>query len=172
MRELDHPQLALALDTGHANLTASAAEETLAAGSLLATTHVHDNNGRQDSHEPPGHGTVDWAGWGRALDQIGYGGPILLECIRFLRHNRSSYRPEVLAGLVGATARAFAAFLTGCAEDAGTGGRDRRRGRFRGEGGTPGCRYNRVESAPSRRTTTCDCAGDRRGTASCRRAES
>ena len=68
LRELDHPQLALALDTGHANLTASAAEETLAAGSLLATTHVHDNNGRQDSHEPPGHGTIDWPEWGRALD--------------------------------------------------------------------------------------------------------
>jgi sugar phosphate isomerase/epimerase len=101
LRELDHPQLALALDTGHANLTASAAEETLAAGSLLATTHVHDNAGRQDSHEPPGHGTVDWTGWGRALDQIGYAGPVLLECIRFLRHNRWSYRPDVLAGLVG-----------------------------------------------------------------------
>ncbi len=96
-------RLALALDTGHANLTATAAEETLAAGSLLATTHVHDNNGRQDSHEPPGHGTVDWADWGRALDQIRYGGPILLECIRSLRHNPSSYRPEVLAGLVGGT---------------------------------------------------------------------
>ena len=100
LRELDHPQLGLALDTGHANLTSSAAEETVAAGALLATTHVHDNNGRQDSHEPPGHGTVDWAGWGRALDQIGYAGPILLECIRTLRHDRSGYRPEVLAGLV------------------------------------------------------------------------
>jgi sugar phosphate isomerase/epimerase len=72
LRELNHPQLALALDTGHANLTASAAEETLAAGSLLATTHVHDNNGRQDSHEPPGHGTVNWTDWGRALDRIGF----------------------------------------------------------------------------------------------------
>jgi sugar phosphate isomerase/epimerase len=103
LRELDHPHLALALDTGHANLTASAAAETRAAGSLLATTHVHDNNGRQDSHEPPGHGTIDWSGWGRALDQIGYLGPILLECIRFLRQNPSSWKPEVLAGLVGTT---------------------------------------------------------------------
>jgi sugar phosphate isomerase/epimerase len=101
LRELDHPQLALALDTGHANLTASPAEETLAAGSLLATTHVHDNNGRQDSHEPPGHGAIDWPEWGRALDKIGYHGPILLECIRFLRHNPSSYKPEVVASLVG-----------------------------------------------------------------------
>ena len=56
---------------------------------LLATTHVHDNNGRQDSHEPPGHGTIDWSAWGPALDSIGYGGPILLECIRHLRQNPS-----------------------------------------------------------------------------------
>ncbi len=98
--ELDHPGLALALDTGHANLNASAAAETRDAGSLLATTHVHDNNGRQDSHEPPGHGTIDWPGWGRALDFVGYRGPILLECIRQLRHDPKSLKPEILAGLI------------------------------------------------------------------------
>ena len=65
LSELDHPQLALALDTGHANMGEGAVHETIAAGALLATTHVHDNNGRQDSHLPPGHGTVDWAEWGR-----------------------------------------------------------------------------------------------------------
>jgi sugar phosphate isomerase/epimerase len=101
LRELDHSGLALALDTGHANLNASAAAETRDAGSLLATTHVHDNNGRQDSHEPPGHGTIDWPDWGRALDSVGYHGPILLECIRHLRSNPTSLKPEILAGLVG-----------------------------------------------------------------------
>ncbi len=97
--ELDHPQLALALDTGHANLGEGVANETRAAGSLLATTHVHDNNGRQDTHLPPGHGTVDWAEWGRALDSLGYAGPIVLECIKHVREDPASYRPEVLAGL-------------------------------------------------------------------------
>jgi sugar phosphate isomerase/epimerase len=97
--ELEHPHLALALDTGHANLGEGVAHETNAAGSLLATTHVHDNDGRTESHLPPGHGTVDWAGWGRSLDSIGYAGPIVLECIKHLRENRSSYRPATLAGL-------------------------------------------------------------------------
>jgi sugar phosphate isomerase/epimerase len=106
LSELKHPKLALTLDTGHANLTASAVEETLAAGSLLATTHVHDNNGRQDSHEPPGHGTIDWPAWGRALDSIGYSGPIMMECIRHLRRDPSSYRPEVLQGLARVRERA------------------------------------------------------------------
>ena len=97
--ELNHPGLRLALDTGHANLDGGVAAETRAAGLLLATTHVHDNNGRQDTHLPPGHGTVDWTEWGRVLDSIGYAGPIVLECIKHLRENPLSYRPGALAGL-------------------------------------------------------------------------
>jgi sugar phosphate isomerase/epimerase len=99
LRELEHSQLALALDTGHANLGEGIVNETAVAGSLLATTHVHDNNGWQDTHLPPGHGTVDWSEWGSALDSIGYHGPIVLECIKHIRENPSSYRPDVLAGL-------------------------------------------------------------------------
>jgi sugar phosphate isomerase/epimerase len=99
LAELDHSHLALALDTGHANLGEGVVTETHAAGSLLATTHVHDNNGRQDTHLPPGHGTVDWARWGRALDSIGYDGPIVLECIKHLREDPTSYRPGALLGL-------------------------------------------------------------------------
>jgi sugar phosphate isomerase/epimerase len=100
LRELDRSNLALALDTGHANLTASPAEETQAAGSLLATTHVHDNNGRLDAHEPPGLGTIDWPAWGLVLNSIGYRGPILLECIRHLRQSPTSWEPEVVAVLL------------------------------------------------------------------------
>jgi sugar phosphate isomerase/epimerase len=99
LAELNHPHLALALDTGHANLGEGVVAETLAAGSRLATTHVHDNNGRQDTHLPPGQGTVDWSDWGRALDSVGYAGPIILECIKHLREVPSSYRPGALAGL-------------------------------------------------------------------------
>ena len=99
LQELAHPQLALALDTGHANLGEGLPHETRAAGSLLATTHVHDNDGRQDTHLPPGHGTIDWAGWGNVLDSIRYSGPIVLECIKHLREDPESYRPAALAGV-------------------------------------------------------------------------
>jgi sugar phosphate isomerase/epimerase len=84
---LDLPQLALALDTGHAHISDSAPAETMAAGRFLRTTHVHDNNGRQDAHLPPGLGTLDWPGWVEALDAIDYRGPIVLECIRHLRND-------------------------------------------------------------------------------------
>jgi sugar phosphate isomerase/epimerase len=98
--ELDQPRLALALDTGHAHISSSLATETLAAGRLLATTHVHDNDGRQDSHEPPGRGTIDWAAWADPLDDIDYHGAIMLECIRRIRSDPASFRPEVLEPLL------------------------------------------------------------------------
>ena len=92
--EVASPSVALAMDTGHAYL--STPEEgglgaaTRAAGRLLATTHVHDNNGRQDVHWPPGAGGIDWNAWVHHLDAIDYRGPILLECIRHLRSHPES----------------------------------------------------------------------------------
>jgi sugar phosphate isomerase/epimerase len=97
--ELDRPELALALDTGHAHITATAATETRAAGRLLRTTHVHDNDGRQDTHLPPGLGTLDWPAWLEALDAVDYRGPIVLECIRHLRNDPESLS-ENLRGLL------------------------------------------------------------------------
>jgi len=95
LAELDRPELALALDTGHAHITAAAPGETRAAGRLLRTTHVHDNDGRQDTHLPPGLGTLDWPAWLEALDAIDYRGPILLECIRHLRNDPDSPSEEL-----------------------------------------------------------------------------
>jgi sugar phosphate isomerase/epimerase len=85
LAEIDQPELALALDTGHAHITSTVAAETRAADRLLRTTHVHDNNGRQDTHHPPGLGTINWPGWVEALDAIDYRGPVMLECVRHFR---------------------------------------------------------------------------------------
>jgi sugar phosphate isomerase/epimerase len=96
---IDRPEIALALDTGHARISASVPGETLAAGSRLRTTHVHDNDGRQDTHLPPGSGTIDWGEWVRALDAIDYRGPIVLECIKHLRDHPESMTPRFLERL-------------------------------------------------------------------------
>jgi sugar phosphate isomerase/epimerase len=95
--ELDRPELGLALDTGHAHLSSTPTIETLDAGPLLRTTHVHDNNGRQDTHLPPGLGTLDWPSWPPALDTIDYTGPILLECIRYLRDDPDCLNDQFFA---------------------------------------------------------------------------
>lgn len=97
--ELSRPEVALAIDTGHANITATAREETLAAGRWLRTTHVHDNDGRQDSHLPPGLGTVDWDAWVLALDAIDYRGPVMLECIRHLRRFPATLTTDLIERL-------------------------------------------------------------------------
>lgn len=96
LAELDRPELALALDTGHAHISATIEAETAAASGLLRTTHVHDNNGRQDAHLPPGLGSLDWDAWLAALDAIDYRGPILLECIRYLRERPASLDERLL----------------------------------------------------------------------------
>ena len=95
--ELAHPGIALVLDTGHAQISGDLGTETLAAGRLLRTTHVHDNDGRQDSHRPPGLGSVDWGSWVAGLDAIGYRGPIVLECIRHLREKPESLDDDLLS---------------------------------------------------------------------------
>jgi sugar phosphate isomerase/epimerase len=79
--------LRLVIDTGHAQIVSSPAIETRNAGARLMTTHVHDNDGRRDTHLPPGEGVVDWPAWLEALDEIEYTGPIVLECIRELRND-------------------------------------------------------------------------------------
>ncbi len=95
--EVDRVEVGLAVDTGHAHLVGSVGKETRAAGSLLRTTHVHDNHGKSDVHLVPGEGTVDWAEWVKSLDDIGYVGPIMLECIRSIRNNPQLLTPACLA---------------------------------------------------------------------------
>lgn len=94
VREIDHPGLGLVLDTGHARISADVVTETLAAEGRLISTHVHDNEGRADSHKPPGEGTICWPEWFATLDRIGYSGPIILECIRALRERNPPFSPE------------------------------------------------------------------------------
>ena len=82
---------------GHANIMTSAAEETsgepISCGRRMF--HAANNDGRRDTHEPPGLGTVDWDAWIDSLDLIGYEGPIVLECIRRLREQPELITPEV-----------------------------------------------------------------------------
>lgn len=102
--ELGRAEVALCLDTGHAHIVANPARETRAAGSLLRSTHVHDNTGR-DLHDPPGRGTIDWDAWAESLDEIEYRGPVMLECIRALRRDPSAIDAAFLALLDRLTRR-------------------------------------------------------------------
>lgn len=80
IRIIDMPNLGICVDTGHANLGDLGPERAIRmAGSLLFTTHIHDNLGREDDHMPPGMGKIVWEDVFLALKDIGYERTIMLE---------------------------------------------------------------------------------------------
>ena len=81
VRLMNTPTMKMCLDTGHASVYGdSPADAVRAIGKdLLATLHVHDNNGISDLHWRPGEGVIDWADFTKALHEIGFEGCVSLE---------------------------------------------------------------------------------------------
>ena len=79
--ELNRPDVGFNLDTGHAfcGETSDLACVIRRIGSRLITTHLHDNFGKNDDHQPPGLGRIDWISVLHALGEIGYDGPLMME---------------------------------------------------------------------------------------------
>jgi sugar phosphate isomerase/epimerase len=77
--ELDIPEVGICLDFGHAHLQGDVVDAIETLSGVLATTHVHDNQGRRDEHLAPFEGTIDWTGALMALQKIGYDGTMMLE---------------------------------------------------------------------------------------------
>lgn len=67
------------LDTGHAHMTGGIVPAIETAGTRIRHTHVHDNDGVNDTHRLPYVGTLPWSDCGRALQEVGYDGVFLLE---------------------------------------------------------------------------------------------
>ncbi len=67
----------ITLDTGHANLPGgwgsfgSGGGFARARGQLVRNIHLHDNDGEDDRHWPPGQGNIDFAGLFTAFRQAG-----------------------------------------------------------------------------------------------------
>ena len=97
--DLDLGQAGACLDFGHAHMWSSAPEAAEALSGYVITTHVHDNNGREDSHLVPFAGSVDWATTAMAMAKIGYVGPWIFEVAD---HGDAG---SVLARTVGARTR-------------------------------------------------------------------
>jgi sugar phosphate isomerase/epimerase len=74
--------IGIVFDVGHAHHTPlDAADEVGVCGDMLASLHVHDNHGLAtgDEHLPPGQGTVAWPEVLRALRDVHYQGPFMME---------------------------------------------------------------------------------------------
>lgn len=81
VREVNHPNLKVCLDTGHANIVPPSPAEAvkLIGKDLLMMLHVHDNKGDFDYHLLPFEGTIDWDAFAAALKEIKFDGVISLE---------------------------------------------------------------------------------------------
>lgn len=84
--EINHPNLGMCLDTGHANVfDDDCGEAVRLIAPVLKTLHVHDNKGDKDTHLPPLAGTVDWVGFTAALREIGFDGVLSIEATLAIR---------------------------------------------------------------------------------------
>ncbi len=72
-------QVIFLLDFGHAHMTCGIGEAIALAGGHLKYTHVHDNDGVNDTHGLPYRGSLPWDRCREGLHKIGYDGVFLLE---------------------------------------------------------------------------------------------
>jgi sugar phosphate isomerase/epimerase len=80
--QVTHLNLGLAFDVGHAHMGAGVEHEFAVMRDRIRSTHVHDNDGRDDSHLFPmvsEGGTVDWPAAMRALGSRPGQYPLVLE---------------------------------------------------------------------------------------------
>ncbi len=77
--ELDGLDVGVCLDYGHAHLMGDLGEAIEELSGHLWTTHVHDNDGRQDDHLTPYSGTIDWDAAMMETQKIGYDGALMFE---------------------------------------------------------------------------------------------
>lgn len=80
VNKINHPNIKICLDIGHANVLRESIDDDIRLlADDLATIHIHDNNGRYDTHSLPYFGTVDWDSFLSALGEIGFDGSFNLE---------------------------------------------------------------------------------------------
>ena len=77
--DLDGLDVGICLDYGHANLMGDLSDAIETVSGHLWTTHVHDNDGRNDDHRVPFAGRIDWDAAMMETQKIGYDGVLMFE---------------------------------------------------------------------------------------------
>lgn len=95
LHALDSDVFTVCYDVGHANfLGQGAAEMILALGDVIGCTHIHDNDGKHDSHTLPYYGTIDWEAVMAAFAKVGYKGNLNYEAGLFVKRAPVALRRE------------------------------------------------------------------------------
>lgn len=77
--DLEHGNVGICLDLGHAFLMGDLIDAIEASSGHLISTHVHDNQRKCDEHRVPFDGAIDWPSALMALQKIGYDGRLVFE---------------------------------------------------------------------------------------------
>ena len=83
VKTMNDDHFKMCLDTGHTACCGSnrPGDEVRLIGDELRVLHVHDNNGKQDQHNMPYFGVVDWQDFGAALKEIDFRGVFSYEVL-------------------------------------------------------------------------------------------
>ena len=77
---LNHPNFGAAWDVGHSHIQGvNQRDEMVTLGTNLKAVHLHDNNGRRDTHQRPFHGNADWDSILRGMIDSGFEGCFTFE---------------------------------------------------------------------------------------------
>jgi len=75
VREIDHPNCRILLDTFHMNIEEDSIEQAIiTAGPYLSALHIGETN-----RKPPGCGRMPWDEIKKALDNVYFDGPLVME---------------------------------------------------------------------------------------------
>ena len=83
VKEIDDPNFAMCLDTGHTNVCRGWQKPAAAMreyAQYIKVLHVHDNRKRRDEHLMPFYGSIDWKDFYKALCEVNFDGVLSLEC--------------------------------------------------------------------------------------------
>ncbi len=74
-----HLNLNYCFDVGHAHMAGGVEHEFNLMKERIRSTHIHDNDGREDQHRFPGEGTIDWSQAMQLLSSRPNQYPLMLE---------------------------------------------------------------------------------------------
>jgi sugar phosphate isomerase/epimerase len=75
----DWPRPGICLDTGYARLLGDPVDAIETASGHIVAAHLHDTDGRRNTHLVPFDGSIDWEGVLLAFQKVGYNGPWTFE---------------------------------------------------------------------------------------------
>ena len=101
LHALDNDVFTVCYDVGHANKTGQSAVDMIyKLGDVIECTHIHDNDGVNDTHTLPYYGTIDWEGVMCALAEVGYKGNLNYEAGNFVKNMPIALRSKAAEYMV------------------------------------------------------------------------